>query len=170
MTLAQKFKDLRAERQMSLADVGKAAGIERTTIWKIENGQLPRGATLQKACLRGLGLVKESREWEELQALWTAERTGQAVTAQSLAGQLAMNHMAGNREFEDFYRTVSELPKEAWAELDKAIRRPAVLKALAALNALYDAVESSTSDAAAAQAAAAAAAGKSKAPKKKPAA
>jgi transcriptional regulator with XRE-family HTH domain len=138
MTLAQRFKQLRTERQMSLADVGKLAGIERTTVWKIEHGPLPRGGTLQKACLLGLGLTKDSREWEELQALWTAERTGHPVTAQALAGQMAVQFLKNNREMESFFIEVSRLSREDWVELDKAVRRPSVLKALAALNTLHD--------------------------------
>ena len=141
MTLAQKFKELRAERRMSLAAVGKRADMERTTIWKIENGYLPRGSTIQKACFRGLGLKKNSPEWEEIQALWTAEGTGDPITPQALAGQMAANYLRNNREMEQFLRVLSRLPKEAWAELDKAIRRPAVLQGLAALNSLYEQAE-----------------------------
>jgi transcriptional regulator with XRE-family HTH domain len=138
MTLAQKFKDLRTDRRLSLADVSKRTGLERTTIWKIENGYLPRGSTLQKACFRGLGLKMNSPEWEEIQALWTAEGTGQPVTAQALAGQMAANYLRNNREMEQFFLAVSDLPQETWVELNKAIRRPAVLQGLAALNTLYE--------------------------------
>jgi transcriptional regulator with XRE-family HTH domain len=124
-----------------LADVSKRAGVERTTIWKMENGFLPRGETLRKAAIKGLGLKKDSPEWEELQALWTTERTGQPVTAQALAGQMATNYLKNNREMEQFFLTISKLPREAWEELDKAIRRPAVLEGLAALNSLYEQAE-----------------------------
>lgn len=141
MTLAEKFKALRADRRLSLSETGKRAKLERTTIWKIENGFLPRGDTLQKACLRGLGLKKDGPEWEEMQALWTAEGTGQPVTPQALAGQMATNYLRNNREMEQFFITLAKLPKEAWTELDKAIRRPAVLQGLAALNALYEQAE-----------------------------
>ncbi len=141
MTLAKKFKLFRGERKMSLADVGNRAKLERTTVWKIENGFLPKGSTLQKACLRGLGLQKNSPEWQELQALWTAERTGQPVTAQALAGHIAANQRVNDQEMAKFYLAVSKLPPQSWIELQKAIRRPAVLQGLATLNALYEAAQ-----------------------------
>lgn len=138
MTLAKKYKELRSDRRMSLSDVGKRCGLERTTIWKIENGILPRGATLQKACLRGLGLKKDSNEWNELQALWTAERTGQPITAQDLAGEITAQLADGRADLTALLRSAAKLDKDDFLEIEKAIHRPAVLQGLRALNALYE--------------------------------
>ena len=138
MTFAKKMRALRTDRKMSLADVGKRAGVERTTVWKAENGALPRGDTLQKLCLRGLGITKQAREWKELLALWTTERTGQPVAAQALAGFMADRRAKNNREMAAFLRSAQKLPDATWAELEKAVRRPTVLRGLAALNAIYE--------------------------------
>jgi transcriptional regulator with XRE-family HTH domain len=138
MTLAKKFKALRTARKDSLADVGKACGLARTTIWKIEHGYHPEGDTLQRACLQGLGLSKSSKDWQEIMALWTSETTGQGTTAQSLAGEMSRTRKKAGREMDAFLEAVSKLPHEEWAQLEKAVTRPSVMRGLASLNAIFE--------------------------------
>lgn len=141
MTLAKKFKNLRATRGLSLADVGARADLERSTIWKIENGLRPRGSTLQRAALRGLGLGKNSADWSELRALWTSEGTGQSVSAQALDAEISDARLRANGELSAFIRAASRLSPEALADLQKAVQRPAVLRGLAALNEIYESTQ-----------------------------
>lgn len=138
MTLAKKIKALRAERKLSLSDISKLTGLERTTAWKIEKGFLPRGSTLEKVCLLGLSLREDSEDWKEVLALWTAERTGQPITAKALASRMAAAQNDGDREMAQFYLSVSKLSPQLWGELQKAIARPSVLEGIAALNAIYE--------------------------------
>lgn len=139
MTLAQKMQALRAERGLSFNDIAELTGLQRTTAWKIEKGFLPRGGTLEKVCLRGLGLGKDSDDWKEALALWTAERTGQPITAEALAGHMAAAQDVGDSEMARFYEAVSKLSPKLWDELQKAVHRPSALEGIAALNAIYDA-------------------------------
>jgi hypothetical protein len=73
MTLAQHFRALRAERKLSLRDVGKRAKLNQVTIWKIENSCTVRANTLGRA-LRALGLREEHGDFILAFTLWVREQ------------------------------------------------------------------------------------------------
>lgn len=137
-TLADKFKSLRADRGLSLADVGKRAGLERTTVWKIEHGFWPRGETLKAAVQLGLGVRVSSPEWQEVQALWAGQRVGQAINSKSLAKRMDLQDLKRSQDVDRLLAKLAKLPSKQWDQIEKAISRPAVMRGLANLNALYE--------------------------------
>ncbi|MDR1190628.1 MAG: helix-turn-helix domain-containing protein [Verrucomicrobiales bacterium] len=139
MTLSQKLKTLREKQHLSLAEIAKKTKLERTTIWKAENGERPRGSTLQKLCLHGYGIAPISAEWKEIQALWVTESTGTALRAQDIILYGAVHEAATLKESAAFRRALAKLTDDQWRELSKAVTRPTVMEALAALNRLFEA-------------------------------
>jgi len=140
MTLADLTKRLRASKGLSLAQVAEKAGghITRATIWKVENGYLPRGTTLGHLAA-GLGLKPGSPAYVELVALWTNARIRKGnFSPQELAGTMAGQILDNDDENLGFWEKISALDPETFDELKKALDRPEVMAALASLNRVWE--------------------------------
>lgn len=73
-SLANYFRSLREAQDLSLEAIAKRAGVNRTTIWKIENGKPIRPMTMREIATRGLLLKESSKEYADLVALWVVSR------------------------------------------------------------------------------------------------
>lgn len=73
-TLAQYFKGLRTERQMSMENVAKASNMHRGAIWKIEHGHDVTVHTLRTLATVGLKIKTGSQEYATLVSLWAAHK------------------------------------------------------------------------------------------------
>lgn len=134
MTLGEYLKGLRDRRGLSLAEVAAVPGLQRATVWKVENGHLPKGKTLT-GILDGLGAKPDSADYREAIALWTNQRTrGGLFRPNELAGILDDQTEANRELMREFLAVVSGLDARDFAALLAAARRPAVLHALNALH------------------------------------
>jgi transcriptional regulator with XRE-family HTH domain len=73
-TLANYFKEIRESKNLTMEDIGKRAGLDRSTIWKIENGRPIRPGTMRTIAKRGLRLKESSQEYATLVSLWIVHR------------------------------------------------------------------------------------------------
>ncbi len=138
MTLGKKLREIRLRKKMSLQDVATLGGFMRPVLWKIEQGKsAPRPETM-KQILRGLGILPDSREWEELHALWGAARTGNSVKVETLAENMAVVQVKNGREAKAFLAKLTALSDDDFDAIRKAVARPAVLSAIHVLHAVFE--------------------------------
>lgn len=112
-------------------------------LFKIEKkGGLPTAATLSIILKTGFGIKEESPAWKEFWALWTNERMGESTGSfrpQELVNKLETQKISNHAKGDAVIAAIAKLSQADFNQLELALRRPAVLAGLAALNASYDA-------------------------------
>ncbi|MFV0415962.1 MAG: helix-turn-helix domain-containing protein [Chthoniobacterales bacterium] len=69
MTRGKKLYPLRTASKYTLEDVARKGGFSKTLLWRFEHGKsAPRPKTLESV-LYGLGVSKNSPDWQEVYAL-----------------------------------------------------------------------------------------------------
>ena len=129
MNLATKFKELRIASNLTLAELGKKAGYEKTTIWKIESGFSPRMATLHAAATKGLGLKPSEENYKSLISLWT----GSKVAPDPLAVEIKKVKSAESSEFDQLSQLWDSLRPTQKVTLLRLAQAPHLLDSVAAL-------------------------------------
>ncbi len=138
MSLAKEFKAIRTKKLLSLADVANKSELTRATIWKMEQGSLPKGNNFEVIISDGLGLKKSSNDYKRLIGLWTAERIkGQGMNADSIAEKINRHENGLNDEAKELLNLLRELDTHQLEQIKMAMERPQVLLALETLNELY---------------------------------
>lgn len=139
MTLAQKIKEIRFSKKLSLEDVAHAGGFARTLLWRVEHGlSVPRPVTFSKM-LKGLGISAASKEGKEMQLLWGGARTDHSISHEEVSAGLNKVVAQKSKVMQEFLSDVENLSPDTFIELCKAVKRPAVLTGLKSLNALFEA-------------------------------
>jgi transcriptional regulator with XRE-family HTH domain len=139
MTFASVFTQVRESKRLSRDEVARNAKLHVTTVWKTEtNKLLPRGKTMRKLCLVGLGLREGSQDWERLNSAWLSERTEADIAPSALVGQLAGLELNNSKEAQRFYADVRKLSADDFSHVARAISRPEVMAGIRLLNALYE--------------------------------
>lgn len=135
MKLSSYMKNLRENRRKSLAEVANVTGMQRATVWKVENGHLPKTGTLKKI-LEGLGIGPRSKHYKEAVALWTNERMEKDMFEPAeLSSKIAKQRRMSAKEIDEFVESLSALSSQEFAAIVLAAKRPEVLRAL---NAIYE--------------------------------
>lgn len=86
------MRGVREKSGMSLADVGKSAGISRGAVWRMETSgyPLPRGRTLERVLRYGYGLDATDGIYVSIVSRWTQERLGSSVHPRIPQGRAAV--------------------------------------------------------------------------------
>jgi len=138
MSFGKKLAEVRQKTGLSMYELGLRAGLPRTVIWKTEHGKsLPKPETLSQLA-KGLGIAEGSRAWKDLYSIWSADRTGNSLSNEDLAGAITHAKTSSAKSLRSFSAALEKLSKEDFAEIQKAITRPSVLAGLRTLNALYE--------------------------------
>tara|TARA_R100000808_G_scaffold25089_2_gene61691 strand:+ start:9476 stop:9898 length:423 start_codon:yes stop_codon:yes gene_type:complete len=138
MKLAKEFKKIRNSKFLSLADVANKCGITRSTIWKIEQGKLPKGENFELIISKGLGIKKNSATYKKLIGLWTAERLGShSMSDNALSAKIEMHSDELNDDAQKLLQLMKGLSHDQVQQIKLAIERPKVLGAIETLNELY---------------------------------
>ena len=138
MKLAKEFKKIRSKKLLSLADVANKCDITRSTIWKLEQGNLPKGENFKIIISKGLGIKKDSAQYRRLVGLWTAERLGaQTMTDETLSSQIKANENELRWEAKELLTLIKGLSSNQLEQIKLTLERPQVLDALETLNELY---------------------------------
>ena len=138
MTLAKEIKKIRAKKFLSLADVANKCGITRSTIWKLEQGNLPKGENFEIIISKGLDIKKNTTQYKQLIGLWTAERLGsQTMSNDALASKIETYGIELKDDASEFLELLKKLSPVQMEQIKLAMERPQVLLALEILNDLY---------------------------------
>ena len=71
--LGNYFRKLRTDRKLSVEDLAKRVGHNRTTIYNIENGRSVKSDTMRRIATKGFGIAEDSPEFSALVALWVVQ-------------------------------------------------------------------------------------------------
>lgn len=138
MKLAKELKKIRNEKFLSLADVAEKVEVTRATVWKLEQGSLPKGENFENIITKGLGIKKGTKQYKELIGLWTAERLGSTTMSDEvLSSKIEGHENELNSDAEELIALLNELSPSEMEQIKLAMERPQVLEALATLNELY---------------------------------
>jgi transcriptional regulator with XRE-family HTH domain len=139
MKLGQKIHELRKARKMSLRDVTKASGDELgwNLVWRYEKGKYPVTARALKLLKKAFNIPPGSELDKELNSMWTSERVGD-ISPTQLNNRMTGIRLQQNLEAEQLFKNIAALDEATLTELAKALKRPAVMKALKSLNAIYE--------------------------------
>jgi len=138
-TLANYFYDLRGDRSME--DIAKRAGLDRSTVWKIENGVNIRPGTLRKIAIEGLMLKETSQEYANLVALWIVSRGLSDEPQPSIAKSLNRISKRISKQIEKnailIAESIQPIRIEDQKSIIKALNNPDAMGAIIALARHY---------------------------------
>lgn len=131
--LAQAFVQLREARGLSQAEVGRQAGLDKSTVWKLEHGRAIRAPTLRQLCLEGLGLDDQAPEYKRLLALWMIEQGNAGFDPRSIGKARNTRQRQLDRLAEKMAGILRDLPAGERQAIVKALADPRARRILLAV-------------------------------------
>lgn len=128
--LADMFAKLRETRGLSQAEVARRSSVDKSTVWKLEQGRSIRAPTLRQICMDGLGLGDESSEYKRLLALWTMEQGNVQFDLRSIGRAKHSRQRELDRLADDVAAILDELPVGERKAIVRALADPGARRVL----------------------------------------
>lgn len=134
MTLGERLRQYRIERNLGLREVGRRAKLIHSTVWKTERGESCRWETVE-ALAKAYRCTAAQRE--ELRALWLALMSNQPATAGGISEAQAAAEAGKERTAAAFARKLAKVlasvPAEDYPAIAAAVASPAIRRLLPSL-------------------------------------
>tara|TARA_R110000764_G_scaffold227597_2_gene317785 strand:+ start:4543 stop:5001 length:459 start_codon:yes stop_codon:yes gene_type:complete len=141
--LAERFKELRDEKGLSLRDVANATTNKKgkklnvRTPWNVENQLAIRLETLKTIVTQAFGLREGSDQYKELMALWMQASGMNTATPASIDKGVDVSKIKTTKKTQRFLTklapVIQRIPVEDEKDILAALSNPMIIKALKAI-------------------------------------
>lgn len=109
-TLGSKVAELRAERSLTMADIGKLCDISEASYWKVEHDRSIRWETVHLISVVAFKLKPASDQYQALHALWLKNRQtmAESQTPDFATSKLSKHAIEAGRKFRILIRDLDE--------------------------------------------------------------
>ncbi len=132
----KEAREAREDPELSQAEIARRCGLDKSTVWKIENDAPVAVETFTLILTDGLSLKPTDDLYQDLMMGWVMERTGMTPALQ----EKVEKRLAGrfNRRAGFIAAQIAALTRKDQEELLKAAARPEVMDVVRAMNKAFE--------------------------------